>query len=537
MDDLSDDGSVTSVQFASILKTPAVLEDPLASTSRCKARVEVKRRQSSKLKSKSKARLSTKKGTNKKLVTQSGALSATGDMVRHPSGRDSRDHDACSESGSVASEGATTRKTNVDCSLDVAAQPEQAPDPHGVGDRTQKSIDIAARSAGGSDDEPLIPEWANVKAFTTLAGVLTQLGAVKLVIEIFAGCARFSGACVEKGLNIFVPIERNSGPWADTDRPEVQALILLAIERGLIWYIHLATECKMWSRARTTSTKAVSFAVVWFTLKVLRHAQKFKVHFSIENPYPSPLFDWPPLVSQLEVMEAITVRFDCCAFGATYRKMSQFRTNFKPLQALGKQCKDLSVMHLWLRRCFHCLHVPISFPLALLPSCLLSVYMFNKFHHMHYKPPVRCCGHDLVFVVLGMLSEDLPRHIHPDTLEGTVAMHGQPTMWKTTLASKYVPKLCREWAAVLATNAPPGAFGQSQLNQVWQAALMQVTGTLATFIPEPTCPHIFTTGWHNSRYTHRTSTCVQTHLLSDRLGGSITRVGPQERSHQAAHLC
>ena len=39
------------------------------------------------------------------------------------------------------------------------------------------------------------------------------------------------------------------------------------------------------------------------------------------------------------------------------------------------------------------------------------------------------------------------------------------------------------------------------------------------------------------RYTHRTSTCVQTHLLSDRLGGSITRVGPQERSHQAAHLC
>ena len=341
-----------------------MLEDPLASTSRCKARVEVKRRQSSKLKSKSKAMLSTKKGTNKKLVTQSGALSATGDMVRHPSGRDSRDHDACSESGSVASEGAATRKTNVDCSLDVAAQPEQAPDPHGVGDRTQKSIDIAARSAGGSDDEPLIPEWANVKAFTTLAGVLTQLGAVKLVIEIFAGCARFSGACVEKGLNIFVPIERNSGPWADTDRPEVQALILLAIERGLIWYIHLATECKMWSRARTTSTKAVSFAVVWFTLKVLRHAQKFKVHFSIENPYPSPLFDWPPLVSQLEAMEAITVRFDCCAFGATYRKMSQFRTNFKPLQALGKQCKDFSVMHLWLRRCFHCLHVPVSLPLV-----------------------------------------------------------------------------------------------------------------------------------------------------------------------------
>ena len=67
MDDLSDDGSVTSVQLASIFTTSAVLEDPLASTSRSKARVEVKRRQSSKLKSKSKAMLSTEKGTKKQV--------------------------------------------------------------------------------------------------------------------------------------------------------------------------------------------------------------------------------------------------------------------------------------------------------------------------------------------------------------------------------------------------------------------------------------------------------------------------------------
>ena len=72
---------------------------------------------------------------------------------------------------------------------------------------------------------------------------------------------------------------------------------------------------------------------------------------------------------------------------------------------------------------------------------------------------------------------------------------------KTALASKYVPELCRECAAVPATNAPQEAFkGFPQLNQVWQAALMQVSGTFDTFIPAPTCPLVFTTGWEEAKH-------------------------------------
>ena len=227
--------------------------------------------------------------------------------------------------------------------MDVAEHPTeaQAEDRLTVCKRAPKASEIAARSTGGSDVEPEIPEWAIAKACGTLSGALAKLGTMKLVIEIFAGSTRCSGACVEKGLSIFVPIERNMGSWSDTDRPEVQALFLHAIECGVIWYIHLATECKMWSRARTTSDKAVSFGAVWFTLKVLRHSQRFNVFFTMENPYPSPLFDWDRLAKQLVSMGAFMVRFDCCAFGASYRKMSQFRTNFKPLEALGRQCKDV----------------------------------------------------------------------------------------------------------------------------------------------------------------------------------------------------
>ena len=78
-------------------------------------------------------------------------------------------------------------------------------------------------------------------------------------LEIYAGCCRWSGAVAEAGLNILVPIERSNGkhPWADTDNPWTRGVLLMLIELGLIWYVHLATECKSWSRARSTGKASV----------------------------------------------------------------------------------------------------------------------------------------------------------------------------------------------------------------------------------------------------------------------------------------
>ena len=208
-------------------------------------------------------------------------------------------------------------------------------------DRQSKSVKLAWVREGV---EPKISDRAWAKARESVAHVTSTIEPCKVVMEIYAGCARFSGACLARGLNIFVPIDKhgNRRPWADTDREDVQAVILHLIDAGFVWYVHLATECKMFSRARTTSATALPFGIVWFTLKVLRHAHAAKVYVSIENPFPSPLFDWPPLQLQLRLMEFQTIRYDCCAYGATFKKSSQIRTNMPSLQELRCLCQDIA---------------------------------------------------------------------------------------------------------------------------------------------------------------------------------------------------
>ena len=77
-------------------------------------------------------------------------------------------------------------------------------------------------------------------------------------LEIYAGCCRWSGAVAAAGLNILVPIDRSNGEWADTDNPWLRGCLLMLIELGLIWYVHLATECKLWSKARSTGKAPVA---------------------------------------------------------------------------------------------------------------------------------------------------------------------------------------------------------------------------------------------------------------------------------------
>ena len=146
-----------------------------------------------------------------------------------------------------------------------------------------------------------------------------------MAVEIFAGCARLSGAMIEQSVSLFVPIDKNNGPWADVSNPCVAAVLLFALEEGLFWYIHLGTECKMWSNARTRSSSACSLDVVSFTTAVLRGIKRcinrgHQVWFSIENPMSSKLFDVTCVKQLLDELSAIAVRYECCAWGATFQR-------------------------------------------------------------------------------------------------------------------------------------------------------------------------------------------------------------------------
>ena len=105
-------------------------------------------------------------------------------------------------------------------------------------------------------------------------------------------------------------------------------------------------------------------------------------------------------------------------------------------------------------------------------------------------------------VALTKLSKFCP---HPpgthDVLEGTVTIMKEGKLvnvWKTSLAARYVPGLCREWVEIMRCCAPMQAFtppGQAAVHPHWQILLMECTGATGNLLPQPTCPAKFVCPW------------------------------------------
>lgn len=257
-----------------------------------------------------------------------------------------------SDSGSVVSEreptldGSGPQNVNIKpapggskraaCKLKIASGPAK-PGRNRLMRRPMVVLDFQSLAA---EPEPKLSEQVFDRARTIGQCILGATMGMLLVVEIFAGCCRFSGATAEAGLNICVPIDKDLGDWANVDNPVVQAVLLLLLQSGRVWYVHLATPCTPWSRARTTGKGAANMNVIWFTTKVLRSVVENNLSFSMENPYGSGLFSFPPIAELLVELKAFTVRYDCCAWGATFQKPSEMRSNWAPLKELGRRCRE-----------------------------------------------------------------------------------------------------------------------------------------------------------------------------------------------------
>ena len=256
-----------------------------------------------------------------------------------------------------------------------------------------------------------------------------------VVLEVYAGCARLTGACAEFGLSIGPPIDILNGNELDTRNPHVQSCILSWILAGLVWYVHIAPQCTWASIARRRSRKPADMSTMWFTVLVLRAAREAKIFFSIENPVSSHLWHVPAIAKLLE--GAIAVTYDCCAFGANYLKRTTLRTNCHALVALAKRCHDVPMPH--------------------------------EHETLEGKVAIPCAGKLAYF-------------------------------WKTSLAGKYPPALCREWAGLLRKIAPPNAIarpGAALLSAHWRQWLLDAVGEANVNcdpIPVPTCPMHFVSG-------------------------------------------
>ncbi len=297
-------------------------------------------------------------------------------------------------------------------------------------------------------DKEITPKmWDEVRARGQ--HLAAQFEGQVFALEIYAGCCRWSGAVAEAGLNVFVPIDRAKGKhaWADTNNPWVRAVLLVAIDLGRIWYVHLATDCRTRPGARTTGTTPVPVGPVFFTMQVLRAVVNYNlraksseaspwqlpfIYMSIENPWPSNLFSLGDMQSLLATLDTITIKYDCCAYGANYKKRSQLCTNMKALARLGKLCCHPPGTH--------------------------------------------------------------------EALEGIVSIMEEGklvSVWKTSLAAQYVPGLCREWVEIMRSHALEQAFappGAPALSHHWQIWLMDCTGVIDD-LPQPICPATFVCPW------------------------------------------
>ena len=112
---------------------------------------------------------------------------------------------------------------------------------------------------------PPVTSGANfVDAFPT--------GDCRVVLAIFGGCMRWTGACIAAGLCAACPIELENGQWCNVEDTRVRDTILGWIEKRLVWFVHIATPCTRHSRARTQGKKQPARATVVdrFTAEVLR---------------------------------------------------------------------------------------------------------------------------------------------------------------------------------------------------------------------------------------------------------------------------
>ncbi len=196
----------------------------------------------------------------------------------------------------------------------------------------------------------------------------------------------------------------------------------------------------------------------------------------VENPWPSNLFHTTAINKQLQLLGMITVKYDCCAWGACYRKCSQLRTNMAELSKLGKHCRN--------------------------------------------APPHK---HDVLEGIVTIMRDGKLENV-----------------WKTSLAGAYVPVLCRAWAQTLKHHAPPGAHvrpGESALNNQWQIWLMDMSGhTGYCLTPVPTCPAEFSAAWDGAlkMWSHATSTMRKKPAAAPPAPGSLRRKRPPSESRASA---
>ena len=123
------------------------------------------------------------------------------------------------------------------------------------------------------------------------------------------------------------------------------------IRRREVWFVHLGTPCTVWSRARRNlkdfkkarRKEAIGVALALFSACVVRECLAAGVHFSMENPQTSRLWEFGPVRDLFLDKRVCFFTFHMCAWGAPYKKPTSILTDLHSLLHLACRCPGRNI--------------------------------------------------------------------------------------------------------------------------------------------------------------------------------------------------
>ena len=169
----------------------------------------------------------------------------------------------------------------------------------------------------------------------------------KFFLELFAGTGRLTEAVRRSGLRVLPHFELANGREFNLLHPNIQALILEGIKSGRVWWLHLGTPCTAWSRARhgikdhrkARRKEEQAVATALFTVRLIRLCLSQGVAVSLENPFSSRLWEFPPIHSLAVDPRMSFIFFDMCRYGMPYKKRTAILTSEIGFRALSRLCE------------------------------------------------------------------------------------------------------------------------------------------------------------------------------------------------------
>ena len=164
--------------------------------------------------------------------------------------------------------------------------------------------------------------------------------------ELFSGTDHLTNAVKTLKLGTLPPIDLRNGAHHDLTRRATQVCVKKLILSENVSYVHLGTPRTAFSRARhhiknqrtARERERVACELAFFSAEVARLCHAHDLHWSIENPASSRLWDFPAIRELMLLPGIHRINFPYCMYGADCKKPTSILTNCPLLQSLSREC-------------------------------------------------------------------------------------------------------------------------------------------------------------------------------------------------------